>query len=139
MAGTTRRGFLAAAGSGTAVAVVATASGASASPRSTDEALEALDGAVLVAYIDDPRSGVVSLMVGEEGEGQGPVTVKLTMDGKLVVDVVATGTIQVDDEPDSDVDGVEPWALLRGLIDDLSISHDGDITTLSMSWAVQAA
>ncbi|WP_392541944.1 twin-arginine translocation signal domain-containing protein [Oryzobacter telluris] len=66
MAGTTRRGFLAAAGSGTAVAVVATAGGASASPRSSEEALEALDGAVLVAYIDDPRSGVLSLMVGED-------------------------------------------------------------------------
>ena len=58
MADATRRGFLAAAGTGTAIAVVATASRASAAPRS--------DGAVLVAYIEDPRSGVLSLMVGED-------------------------------------------------------------------------
>ena len=66
MADATRRGFLAAAGAGTAIAVVATASRADAAPRSNEEAIEALDGAVLVAYIDDPRSGIVSLMVGED-------------------------------------------------------------------------
>ena len=66
MADATRRGFLAAAGTGTAIAVVATASRASAAPRSHEEALQALDGAVLVAYIEDPRSGVLSLMVGED-------------------------------------------------------------------------
>ncbi len=38
------------------------------------------------------------------------------------------------DHPDSDVDGVEPWALLRGLIDDFSVGQDGDVTTVSMSW-----
>jgi voltage-gated potassium channel Kch len=66
MAGTTRRGFLAAAGTGTAVAVVATAGGASASPRSSEEVLEALDGATLVAFIDDPQTGVLTLMAGED-------------------------------------------------------------------------
>lgn len=66
MADATRRGFLAAAGTGTAIAVVATASGASAAPRTNEEAIEALNGATLVAFIDDPRSGVLSLMVGED-------------------------------------------------------------------------
>ncbi|MBM6399465.1 hypothetical protein [Phycicoccus sonneratiae] len=66
MAGTSRRGLLAAAGSGTAIAVVATAAAAQASPRTRDEALEDLDGAVLVAFIEDPGTGVISLMVGEE-------------------------------------------------------------------------
>jgi len=66
MADATRRGFLAATGTGTAIAVVATASRAAAAPRSNEEAIEALDGAVLVAFIDDPRSGIVSLMVGED-------------------------------------------------------------------------
>ena len=66
MAEATRRGFLAAAGTGTAIAVVATAGRADAAPRSNEEAVEALDGAVLIAFIDDPRSGVVSLMVGED-------------------------------------------------------------------------
>ena len=66
MAEATRRGFLAAAGTGTAIAVVATAGRADAAPRSHEEAIEALDGAVLIAFIDNPRSGVVSLMVGED-------------------------------------------------------------------------
>lgn len=66
MAHATRRGFLAAAGTGTAIAVVATAGRADAAPRSNEEAIEALDGAVLIAFIDDPRSGVLSLMVGED-------------------------------------------------------------------------
>lgn len=66
MGNATRRGFLAAAGTGTAIAVVATAGGAVAAPRSNEEALEALDGAVLVAFIEDPASGVLSLMVGED-------------------------------------------------------------------------
>ena len=66
MANATRRGFLAAAGTGTAIAVVATAGRADAAPRSNEEAIEALDGAVLIAFIDDPRSGVLSLMVGED-------------------------------------------------------------------------
>ena len=66
MADATRRGFLAAAGTGTAIAVVATAGRATAAPRSNEEALEALEGAVLVAFIDDPGSGVVSVMVGED-------------------------------------------------------------------------
>ena len=33
-------------------------------------------------------------------------------------------------------DHVEPWALLRGLLDDFSIEQDGTTTTLSMSWAL---
>ena len=66
MANATRRGFLAAAGTGTAIAVVATAGRADAAPRSNEEAIEALNGAVLIAFIDDPRSGVLSLMVGED-------------------------------------------------------------------------
>ncbi|MGG5257304.1 hypothetical protein [Phycicoccus avicenniae] len=66
MAGTSRRGLLAAAGTGTAIAVVATAGAAHGAPRTRDEALGELDGAVLVAFIEDPGSGVLSLMVGEE-------------------------------------------------------------------------
>ena len=68
MSDTTRRGFLAAAGTGTAIAVVATATAgaASAAPRSNEEAIEALGGATLVAFIEDPRSGVLALMVGED-------------------------------------------------------------------------
>jgi hypothetical protein len=50
------------------------------------------------------------------------------------VDVSSDGPVLAEDAPDSDVDGVEPWALLRGLIEDFSISREGARTTLSMSW-----
>ncbi|QKE84917.1 hypothetical protein [Arthrobacter sp. NEB 688] len=66
MAGTSRRGLLAAAGTTTAIAVVATATAAQGATRSKDEALGELDDAVLVAFIEDPGTGVISLMVGEE-------------------------------------------------------------------------
>jgi hypothetical protein len=40
------------------------------------------------------------------------------------------------DQPDSDIEsmGLEPWALLRGLCDDLSVSSNGSGTVLAMSW-----
>ncbi|MBT9257053.1 hypothetical protein KMZ32_15375 [Phycicoccus sp. MAQZ13P-2] len=66
MAGTSRRGLLAAAGTTTAIAVVATATAAQGATRDKDDVLGELDDAVLVAYIEDPGSGVISLMVGEE-------------------------------------------------------------------------
>ena len=90
-------------------------------------------------FVEEVRLAVgeaCALMVGEDGAGSGPVTVRLAIDERLSVDVVASGPMAVSDSPDSDVDGVEPWALLRGLIDDLRIGHEGDTTTLSMSWPV---
>lgn len=90
-------------------------------------------------FVEEVRLAVgeaCALMVGEKGSGTGPVTVTLAMDGKLVVDVMASGQVAFYDAPDSDIDGVEPWALLRGLIDDLTVDHSGDTTTLRMSWPV---
>jgi hypothetical protein len=55
---------------------------------------------------------------------------------RLRVVVRADGAVAAQDPPTSDVDGVEPWALLRGLIDDFAIATDGDGTALSMSWAL---
>jgi hypothetical protein len=90
-------------------------------------------------FVEEVRLAVgeaCALMVGEDPEGHGPVTVRLAIGGRLKVDVVASGPVAVADSPDSDVDGVEPWALLRGLIDDLDVQREGDTTTLSMSWPV---
>lgn len=90
-------------------------------------------------FVEEVRLAVgeaCALMVGEQGAGTGPVTVRLAVDGRLVVDVTSDGPVAITDAVDSDVDGVEPWALLRGLIDDLSVDRSGDTTTLSMSWAV---
>jgi hypothetical protein len=58
----------------------------------------------------------------------------MRLDERLGVDVSSDGPVLAEDAPDSDVDGVEPWALLRGLIEDFSISREGARTTLSMSW-----
>jgi hypothetical protein len=40
----------------------------------------------------------------------------------------------VSDAPTGDIDGVEPWGLLRGLIEDFTITRDAVGTRLSMSW-----
>lgn len=90
-------------------------------------------------FVEEVRLAVgeaCALMVGENGAGTGPVTVRLAIDERLNVDVVAAGPMAVSDSPDSDLDGVEPWALLRGLIDDLEIDQSDGVTKLSMSWAV---
>ena len=92
-------------------------------------------------FVEEVRLAVgeaCALMVGEDGSGTGPVTVRLSIDDRLTVDVVAAGRVAVGDSPDSDVDGVEPWALLRGLIEDLSVDQGAESTTLSMSWPVTA-
>jgi anti-sigma regulatory factor (Ser/Thr protein kinase) len=92
-------------------------------------------------FVEEVRLAVgeaCALMVGEDVSDAGPVTVRLAIDDRLCVDVVAEGPVAVADSPNSDVDGVEPWALLRGLIDDLSVEHEGARTTLSMSWPVAA-
>jgi hypothetical protein len=83
-----------------------------------------------------------ALFLGENSEGTTdgePVQVTITIDDGLQVEVCTPALVDVADHPDSDLDGIEPWALLRGLIDDLSIFHDGDTTTLTMSWPVRAA
>jgi anti-sigma regulatory factor (Ser/Thr protein kinase) len=64
----------------------------------------------------------------------GPVEVSMRLEDRLRVSVSASGTVVVQDPPTSDIDGVEPWALLRGLIEDFSITRHGAGTTLSMSW-----
>ncbi len=71
---------------------------------------------------------------GEAGAESGPVTVTMSIGERLAVDVISDGNVSVVDEPHSDIDGVEPWALLRGLIEDFSIQQDGSTTRLSMSW-----
>ena len=56
---------------------------------------------------------------------------------RLRVSVSAAGAVTVQDPPTSDIDGVEPWALLRGLIEDFEITRHGASTTLSMSWPLR--
>lgn len=65
-----------------------------------------------------------------------PVAVTITIDDALSVDVSTNAVVPVEDHPDSDLDGVEPWALLRGLIDDFEVSQDPSQTTVSMRWSL---
>ncbi len=92
-------------------------------------------------FVEEIRLAVgeaCALMVGADAapelRGGGPINVRLTVDDRLTVDVESDGYVRVEDPADGDVDGVEPWALLRGLIDDFSISRDGTKTTLTMAW-----
>jgi len=82
-----------------------------------------------------------ALMVGTDAapqlQGAGPITVQIHLDDRLTVHVESEGEVAIEDPADGDLDGVEPWALLRGLIEDFEISRDGASTTLSMSWPVR--
>ena len=80
-----------------------------------------------------------ALLVGPDAEratAVGPVEVSMRLEDRLRVVVRASGVVAVQDAPTSDIDGVEPWALLRGLIDDFTIEPQPDGVALSMSWAL---
>ena len=91
-------------------------------------------------FVEEVRLAVgeaCALLVGQDADPDwhdGPVEVRMRLEDRLRVTVVATGSIAAQDPPTSDIDGVEPWALLRGLIDDFEISQDEGSTVLSMSW-----
>ena len=91
-------------------------------------------------FVEEVRLAVgeaCALLVGQEvlpGPSLSPVEVRMRVEDRLRVSVVAAGSVAAQDAPTSDIDGVEPWALLRGLIDDFEISQDAGTTVLSMSW-----
>lgn len=70
-----------------------------------------------------------ALMLGEDDqptEGS-PVTVAISHKGFLRVDV--TG-----EKSDGESRTVDPWAVIRGLIEDFEVATSGKTTTLSMCW-----
>ena len=91
-------------------------------------------------FVEEVRLAVgeaCALLVGQgviPGSSPSPVEVRMRVEDRLRVSVVAAGSVAAQDAPTSDIDGVEPWALLRGLIDDFEISQDAGSTVLSMSW-----
>lgn len=92
-------------------------------------------------FIEEVRLAVgeaCGLLVGPggtpPGAATGPVEVSMRLEDRLHVDVRAAGEVAVYDAPTGDIDGVEPWALLRGLIEDFAIHRDATGITLSMSW-----
>lgn len=95
-------------------------------------------------FVEEVRLAVgeaCALMVGTDAapelQGAGPVRVRIDLDDRLSVHVESDGEVAAEDPTDGDLDGVEPWALLRGLIEDFTISRRGTSTTLSMSWPVR--
>ena len=96
-------------------------------------------------FVEEVRLAVgeaCALLVGHgvsSDPSLGPVEVRMRLEDRLRVSVLAAGTIAAQDPPTSDIDGVEPWALLRGLIDDFEITQDGGTTVLSMSWPLSQA
>jgi anti-sigma regulatory factor (Ser/Thr protein kinase) len=90
-------------------------------------------------FVEEVRLAVgeaCALLVGLDAEqaADGPVEVSMRLQDRLRVVVRAAGAVAVHDAPTSDIDGVEPWALLRGLIDDFEIHRDDSGTALTMSW-----
>lgn len=91
-------------------------------------------------FVEEVRLAVgeaCALMVGDkpvEEPAADPVTVSMRLGERLSVDVVSHSPVRVEDAPHSDLDGVEPWALLRGLIDDFGVEQTGTTTTVSMGW-----
>lgn len=84
-----------------------------------------------------------ALFLGEGAARNGtphdlPVAVTLTLGDSLSIDVSTPGLVNVEDHPDSDLEGMEAWALLRGMIDDFSVSQDSSSTTVSMRWPLSS-
>jgi anti-sigma regulatory factor (Ser/Thr protein kinase) len=78
-----------------------------------------------------------ALLVGEtpdSSEVAEPVTVSITIDDHFRVEVVAQDEVSIQDPPHADIDGVEPWALLRGLVENFEVTQQDGATTVSMSW-----
>ena len=80
-----------------------------------------------------------ALFLGEEGARPGTsegrlVKVTITITDALSVDVSTPAVVDLEDHPDSDLDGIEAWALLKGLIDDFEVSQDATQTTVTMRW-----
>jgi anti-sigma regulatory factor (Ser/Thr protein kinase) len=91
-------------------------------------------------FVEEIRLAVgeaCALLVGSDAAQAGvagPVEVSMRLEDRLRVVVRADGAVALQDAPTSDIDGVEPWALLRGLIEDFTITSDAAGTVLSMSW-----
>jgi hypothetical protein len=79
-----------------------------------------------------------AVMIGSEEtvapEGE-QIQVQLHTEGGFTVTVI--GRLDGVDAAFADV-GVDPWALLQGLSDDVVVAETNGITTLTMSWPLEA-
>ena len=77
--------------------------------------------------VDDPRPAA-----------DGHVDVRITTDDELAVTISGRTGGDAPGAVDSSMGeiGLDPWALLRGLSDNVTVDDSGDRTTLRMSWPV---
>jgi anti-sigma regulatory factor (Ser/Thr protein kinase) len=59
--------------------------------------------------------------------------VEILIDTGNGLSVTVTGRVAADDTWLADL-GIDPWALLRGLSDDISVSQTGGQTTVKLTW-----
>ena len=89
-------------------------------------------------FVEEVRLAVgeaCALLIGDHaGDSDHPVSVSMDIRDRLRVEVASDGAAVPEDAPFGELDDVEPWALLRGLIDDLEVVHEGPATRLRMSW-----
>ena len=88
-------------------------------------------------FVEEVRLAVgeaCALLMGVSHAEDEPITVRLSVDARLHVEVSSDGPMAPRGGLPLDVAGVEPWVLLRALIDDFSLAQDGSRTVVSMSW-----
>ena len=75
--------------------------------------------------------GIDEAVLGDDADPSDQVVVRLTLDEGL--DASIEGRVA---DLSSDLAGLDlnPWALLQGLSDELTVHDDGNRTTVSMSW-----
>lgn len=96
-------------------------------------------------FVEEVRLAVgeaCALMVGNGASGnasaEDAVTVAMALAERLQVDVVATGpgTEPPGDVLPGDSNEIEPWTLLRALVDDVHVVRNGATAMVSMTWPV---
>jgi anti-sigma regulatory factor (Ser/Thr protein kinase) len=91
-------------------------------------------------FVEEVRLAVgeaCALLIGDhtgDAASDHPVSVSMDIRDRLRVEVASDGAAVPEDPPFGELDDVEPWALLRGLIDDLEVVREGPATRLRMSW-----
>jgi len=78
-----------------------------------------------------------ALLIGDEPDAaKSPVTIAIAVSDRISVEVVSHSPADVKAPPHSGIDGVERWALLRGLVENFAVEQAGPTTTVSMSWPI---
>jgi histidine kinase-like protein len=77
-----------------------------------------------------------AVMIGfDEIRGGSEEQVRVVLSSNRGFRVTVTGRVEEDESGFGDI-GLDPWALLGGLSEDLSVEEQGGVTSLRMSWPV---